>query len=100
MTSRNFGRRHFLGAAGASAAGLLATSVGGGVSPATAAVGDGWDTQALLQKLMDMRFGMFNHFNLGTYTNQEGPLPTRTPQSSHPRRWTLISGPMPLSPQG
>lgn len=88
MTSRNFGRRHFLGAAGASAAGLLAPSVGGGVSPATAAgdaggqvlaTGTGWDTQALLQKLVDMRFGMFNHFNLGTYTNQEWAAPNQNP---------------------
>lgn len=85
-------RRHFLGAAGASAAGLLATSVVGGASPAAAAAntagravgqalptGAGWDTQALLQKLMDMRFGMFNHFNLGTYTNEEWAAPNQNP---------------------
>jgi hypothetical protein len=37
-----------------------------GDAPGQAVAPAGWDTQALLQKLVDMRFGMFNHFNLGT----------------------------------
>jgi alpha-L-fucosidase len=43
------------------------------------AAGDGWDTQALLQKLVDMRFGMFNHFNLGTFTDEEWAAPNQDP---------------------
>lgn len=84
MSSRTFDRRSFLSVAGASAAGILIPSVFGGAASAGAsaspvpaaagasvrsaiATGVGWDTQALLQKVVDMRFGMFNHFNLGTY---------------------------------
>ncbi|WP_267277054.1 alpha-L-fucosidase [Arthrobacter sp. CDRTa11] len=39
----------------------------------------GWDTQALLQKLVDMRFGIFNHFNLGTFTDEEWAAPNQDP---------------------
>jgi alpha-L-fucosidase len=98
MSSRTFDRRSFLGVAGASAAGvLLPTVVGAGApafagvptasqaAPASAALtpslatGVGWDTQALLQKVVDMRFGMFNHFNLGTFTDEEWAAPNQSP---------------------
>uniref|UniRef100_UPI003F4976E8 alpha-L-fucosidase n=1 Tax=Paenarthrobacter nicotinovorans TaxID=29320 RepID=UPI003F4976E8 len=93
MSSRNFDRRHFLGAAGASAAGIFAASFAGGVTPAAAAgraggqvavAGTGWDTQALLQKVVDMRFGMFNHFNLGTFTDEEWAAPNQSPAKFAP----------------
>lgn len=96
MSSRTFDRRSFLGVAGASAAGLMLPVVGGGgrsfaqstmagVDAASKAVapgvatGAGWDTQALLQKVVDMRFGMFNHFNLGTFTDEEWAAPNQSP---------------------
>jgi len=96
MSSRTFDRRSFLSVAGASAAGILIPSVFGGAASAGAsaspvpaaagasvrsaiATGVGWDTQALLQKVVDMRFGMFNHFNLGTYTNEEWAAPNQSP---------------------
>ncbi|MFF7048027.1 RICIN domain-containing protein [Streptomyces griseorubiginosus] len=37
------------------------------------------DLQTNLEKLVNMRFGMFNHFNLGTFTNQEWAAPNQSP---------------------
>ena len=66
MTSRDFDGRDFANALGPSVSQVLPT-------------GTGWDTQALLQKVVDMRFGMFNHFSLGTYTNEEWAAPNQNP---------------------
>lgn len=60
----------------AAGAGVLAASLpvgtGLGPSPAVAA-----DNQTNLRNLVEQRFGMFNHFNLGTFTDQEWP-PSRS----------------------
>ncbi|MFJ8046451.1 RICIN domain-containing protein [Streptomyces luteogriseus] len=37
------------------------------------------DAQTNLGKMTDMRFGMFNHFSLGTFTNQEWAEPNQSP---------------------
>ena len=77
MSSRRMTRRTFLGAAGvASAATALPIVPGfaGLLSQAAAA-----DTQTNLSKMVDMRFGMFNHFSLGTFTNQEWAEPNQSP---------------------
>ncbi|MEH0529738.1 alpha-L-fucosidase [Streptomyces stelliscabiei] len=37
------------------------------------------DTQTNLSNLVNMRFGMFNHFNLGTFTNEEWAAPNQSP---------------------
>lgn len=70
MTSQNVHRPHVLGKVAANDAGPAVSQV---------FTGAGWDTQALLQKVVDMRFGMFNHFNLGTYTNEEWAAPNQNP---------------------
>jgi alpha-L-fucosidase len=70
-------RRTFLGAAGAvTAASALPIVPGfsGLLSEAAAA-----DTQTNLSKMVDMRFGMFNHFSLGTFTNEEWAAPNQSP---------------------
>ena len=36
-------------------------------------------TQINLSKLVDMRFGMFNHFNMGTFTDEEWATPNQDP---------------------
>jgi len=35
--------------------------------------------QENLARLVDLRFGMFNHFNMGTFTNEEWATPNRDP---------------------
>ncbi|ANS62431.1 calx-beta domain-containing protein [Streptomyces lincolnensis] len=76
MSSRRMTRRTFLGAGAASAATALPIVPGfsGLLSQAAAA-----DTQTKLSKMVDMRFGMFNHFSLGTFTNQEWAEPHQSP---------------------
>ena len=37
------------------------------------------DPQAILSDLADLRFGMFNHFNLGTFTDEEWAAPNQDP---------------------
>ncbi|KUO15418.1 hypothetical protein AQJ91_41455 [Streptomyces dysideae] len=68
-------RRTFLSAGAASAASALPIVPGfsGLLSQAFAA-----DTQTNLSKMVDMRFGMFNHFGLGTFTNQEWAEPNQS----------------------
>nr|WP_154921847.1 alpha-L-fucosidase [Microbacterium testaceum] len=102
MVSRSFDRRSFLGVAGASAMGALLPTVLGGRGVASAATvhapsapmaapqaaamstGASWDTQALLSRLVDHRFGMFNHFNLGTFTDEEWAAPNQNPATFAP----------------
>lgn len=77
MSSGRLSRRTFLGAtAGAAAATALPVipALSSLVPQAAAA-----DLQTNLEKLVNMRFGMFNHFNLGTFTNQEWAEPNQNP---------------------
>ncbi|MGA5200320.1 RICIN domain-containing protein [Streptomyces variegatus] len=76
MSSRRMTRRALLGAGAATAASALPIVPGfsGLLSPAAAA-----DTQTDLGKMVDMRFGMFNHFSLGTFTDQEWAEPHQNP---------------------
>ncbi|WP_328980994.1 RICIN domain-containing protein [Streptomyces canus] len=70
-------RRTFLGAAGAATAATalpIVPGFSGLLSQASAA-----DTQTNLSKMVDMRFGMFNHFSLGTFTNEEWAEPHQSP---------------------
>ncbi|MFJ9743186.1 alpha-L-fucosidase [Streptomyces sp. NPDC101166] len=74
MPSASPSRRSVLTAAGVTAA-AAALPVAAG-SPAEAAVGP----QAGLSRLVDMRFGMFNHFNMGTFTDEEWAAPHQNPK--------------------
>ncbi|NEA66670.1 RICIN domain-containing protein [Streptomyces sp. SID12488] len=77
MSSRKMTRRTFLGAAGAATAATalpLVPGFSGLLSQASAA-----DAQTNLSKMVDMRFGMFNHFSLGTFTDQEWAEPNQSP---------------------
>ncbi|WP_327723351.1 alpha-L-fucosidase [Streptomyces europaeiscabiei] len=77
MPSSRMNRRTFLGAAGAATAATalpIAPGFSGLLSQASAA-----DTQTNLSRMVDMRFGMFNHFSLGTFTNQEWAEPNQSP---------------------
>ncbi|BFV55039.1 hypothetical protein KCMC57_up01430 [Kitasatospora sp. CMC57] len=77
MSSSRMTRRTFLGAAGAATAVTalpIVPGFSGLLSQASAA-----DTQTNLSKMVDMRFGMFNHFSLGTFTNQEWAEPNQSP---------------------
>ncbi|WP_329416632.1 alpha-L-fucosidase [Streptomyces sp. NBC_00704] len=77
MPSPRMSRRTFLGAAGAATAATALPVLPGfsGFLPQAAAA----DTQTNLSKLVDMRFGMFNHFSMGTFTNQEWAEPGQSP---------------------
>ncbi|MGC0336357.1 RICIN domain-containing protein [Streptomyces sp. SLBN-8D4] len=70
-------RRTLLGAAGAAVA-ATALPVVPALSPLLAEAAAA-DPQTNLEKLVNMRFGMFNHFNLGTFTNQEWAAPNQSP---------------------
>ncbi|WP_327725680.1 alpha-L-fucosidase [Streptomyces europaeiscabiei] len=77
MSPSRMNRRTFLGAAGAATAATalpLTPGFSGLLSQASAA-----DAQTNLGKMADMRFGMFNHFSLGTFTNQEWAEPNQSP---------------------
>lgn len=77
MSSPRMSRRTFLGAAGAATAATalpIVPGFSGLLSQASAA-----DTQTNLSKMVDMRFGMFNHFSLGTFTNEEWAEPHQSP---------------------
>ncbi|MFJ9543747.1 alpha-L-fucosidase [Streptomyces sp. NPDC101225] len=77
MSSGRLSRRTLLGAAGAAAAASalpVVPAFSGLVSEASAA-----DAQTNLAALVEMRFGMFNHFNMGTFTNEEWATPDQDP---------------------
>ncbi|GAA2947782.1 MULTISPECIES: alpha-L-fucosidase [Streptomyces] len=74
MSSSRMNRRTFLGAAGAATALPIVPGFSGLLPQAAAS-----DTQSNLSKMVDMRFGMFNHFSLGTFTNQEWAEPHQSP---------------------
>lgn len=108
MPSGNVDRRSFLTVAGAAAAAFALPALTGnaqasaatrsalmptfgssvpglGVTEAQAAAAvAGWDSQAILQAVVDMRFGMFNHFNLGTFTDEEWAAPNQSPMTFAP----------------
>ncbi|WP_217237749.1 RICIN domain-containing protein [Streptomyces sp. AC555_RSS877] len=77
MSSRRMTRRTLLAAAGAATTATalpIIPGFSGLLSQAAAA-----DAQTNLGKMVDMRFGMFNHFSLGTFTNQEWAEPHQSP---------------------
>ncbi|MFI0539595.1 alpha-L-fucosidase [Streptomyces sp. WSLK1-3] len=74
MSSARLSRRALLGAAGAAATTAALPAFPPLLTQAAAA-----DAQTSLSKLVDMRFGMFNHFNLGTFTNEEWAAPNQNP---------------------
>lgn len=77
MSSGRLSRRTLLGAAGAAAA-ATALPVVPAFSPLLAEAAAA-DAQTNLSNLVNMRFGMFNHFNLGTFTNEEWAAPNQSP---------------------
>jgi alpha-L-fucosidase len=80
----NMPRRAFLASAGAAVAGAAAgipATLGGSASAAVSATAGGVPPlQSLLEELVDLRFGMFNHFNMGTFTDEEWASPNRDPK--------------------
>lgn len=74
--SQRMTRRTLLGAAGAATAATALPLVPGfsGLLPQESAA----DTQTNLSRMVDMRFGMFNHFSRGTFTNQERAEPNQS----------------------
>ncbi|MFI7403972.1 RICIN domain-containing protein [Streptomyces sp. NPDC049541] len=70
-------RRTLLGSAAAAVAASALPVVPGvsGLLPQAAAA----DLQTSLGNLVNLRFGMFNHFNMGTFTNQEWAAPNQDP---------------------
>ncbi|WP_340373940.1 alpha-L-fucosidase [Streptomyces sp. SS7] len=77
MSSGRLSRRALLGAAGAAVA-TTALPVLPALSPLLTQAAAA-DAQTNLSNLVDMRFGMFNHFNLGTFTNEEWAAPNQSP---------------------
>jgi alpha-L-fucosidase len=77
-------RRQFIATASAAATGaaalpVLSPALASGATPAAAAGSPSEDMQALLSSFVDMRFGMFIHYSLGTYTNEEWAAPNQSP---------------------
>ncbi|MDX3800498.1 alpha-L-fucosidase, partial [Streptomyces sp. AK04-3B] len=77
MSSGRLSRRTLLSAAGAAVA-ATALPVVPALSPLLARAAAA-DVQSNLGNLVNMRFGMFNHFNLGTFTNEEWAAPNQNP---------------------
>lgn len=77
MHAGRMSRRTFIGAAGAATAATALPILPGfsGLLPKASAA----DTQTNLSKMVDLRFGMFNHFSLGTFTDQEWAEPNQSP---------------------
>ncbi|MFE6620062.1 alpha-L-fucosidase [Streptomyces sp. NPDC057740] len=82
MSSGRLSRRTLLGAAGAAVA-ATALPVVPALSPLLARAAAA-DPQTNLENLVDMRFGMFNHFSLGTFTNEEWAAPNQDPAKFAP----------------
>ncbi len=82
MSSGRLSRRTLLGAAGAAVA-TTALPVIPALSPLLAQAAAA-DPQTNLENLVNMRFGMFNHFSLGTFTNEEWAAPNQDPAKFAP----------------
>ena len=78
MSSGSLSRRTLLAAAGAAAAATALPLVPGFSGLLSAGVPR--THQSNLSKLVDMRFGMFNHFNMGTFTDEEWAHPEPEPR--------------------
>jgi alpha-L-fucosidase len=96
--SSDVGRRSFLGTSAVVAAGVAATSAGwvGTAGPAAAAPPAGGNLQELQQRFVDMRFGMFIHFNMGTFHDAQWVEPGQDPLSFAPselecRQWAAAA---------
>ncbi|MGW3033098.1 RICIN domain-containing protein [Streptomyces sp. NPDC001178] len=76
-SGRSLSRRTLLGSAAAAVAASALPVVPGvsGLLPEAVAA----DLQTSLSNLVNLRFGMFNHFNMGTFTNQEWAAPNQDP---------------------
>ncbi|MEU5598396.1 alpha-L-fucosidase [Streptomyces sp. NPDC020298] len=74
MPSASPSRRSLLTAAGVTAAATALPALAS--TPAVAVSGP----QSSLSRLVDMRFGMFNHFNMGTFTDEEWAAPHQDPK--------------------
>lgn len=72
MKNYALSRRGFIGALGS-------LPLAGLVTPAAFA-----QSQTNLQNLVNMRFGMFNHFNMGTFTDEEWAEPNQDPMRFAP----------------
>ncbi|MBB5803493.1 alpha-L-fucosidase [Saccharothrix ecbatanensis] len=79
MTTSPVSRRGFLAATGLAAAAVAASGLVGRSPLAFAA-----DGQTDLSNLVDLRFGMFNHFNLGTFTDEEWAAGGQSPAKFAP----------------
>ncbi|WP_082404637.1 alpha-L-fucosidase [Saccharothrix sp. NRRL B-16348] len=91
MTTSGLSRRGFLAATGIAATAVAVPGLMGRSPLAFAA-----DTQTDLSSLVDLRFGMFNHFNLGTFTDEEwaagGQSPSRfAPPSVDCAQWAAAA---------
>ncbi|MBO1329811.1 alpha-L-fucosidase [Streptomyces sp. VRA16 Mangrove soil] len=77
MSSGRLSRRTLLGAASAAVAATALPTLPA-LTPFVAQAAAA-DPQTNLEKLVNMRFGMFNHFSLGTFTDQEWAAPNQNP---------------------
>jgi alpha-L-fucosidase len=80
MSTNGFGRRGFLAAAGAAAA-VTTLGVPAAADRSPSFRGNRYELQ---KRFVDWRFGMFLHFNMGTYHDQEWVNPNQDPLSFNP----------------
>ncbi|MET8943508.1 RICIN domain-containing protein [Streptomyces sp. NPDC004542] len=80
MPSEGLSRRTVLGAVGAAAAATVLPGVPASAGLLPEAVAAEADAPSNLAALVDMRFGMFNHFNMGTFTDEEWAAPHHDPK--------------------
>ncbi|WP_405846713.1 alpha-L-fucosidase [Streptomyces sp. NBC_01518] len=86
-SARNLRRRDVL--RGMAAVGGMAAAGGFGgslLAAGTASAATAGNLQALQQKFVDMRFGMFIHYNMGTYHDAEWVSPGQDPSSFNPTK--------------
>jgi alpha-L-fucosidase len=84
MSNHEIGRRGFLAGAGAVAGSLaagIALPVPAGAEWSHPSRGNRYDLQ---KRFVDWRFGMFLHFNMGTFHDMEWVNPARDPMSFNP----------------
>ena len=81
MAHHGVSRRTVLASAGLTTATAGLAQVADG-TPAEAASG----VEADLRGFASLRFGMFNHFNMGTFTDEEWALPNQDPKLFAPPR--------------